>query len=468
MDRDSTTFTVGSRELDELVGKIKPRTMLLVVGHPGAGKTSFASQVCYANTLKGKKCLYVTFYEDKEKLFHHMERLGIKLSEAESKGLLEYLKLPVASTDEILKIIADKLAKTPYDVVVIDSVNAAIELIENTSAQRAVLLNFFYQLVNAINGLLVVVAEIPIGKETVELGSIEFVADIVIYLKHRITRGLVTRMMEMRKIRGAPLTVAEIPFSIVENQGLKVYMPPRPERAVGAGIPLKTTLRFTKSTIGRVRRGDVVYVVYPSKARIPIVILPFVDLLVSNDLRGMFISYRFSVDESKEAFVNALTKYAGLSLEDAAHIVDRHLYLESLNPVSATVSHLHALTVERLGALNPDVVIFHGVEVFSVLGSPEEYWTSLINELFWLKNNGKLVVRFSSKPFPRWYHMNVSLSDIILEVKYKYINGKLVPLIYSWGRGRDPIMFELDDTIITELKEDAKTLLTAFQSSRPG
>ncbi|MEM0246651.1 MAG: ATPase domain-containing protein [Desulfurococcaceae archaeon] len=468
MDHNLTTFTAGSRELDEIIGEIKPRTMLLVVGHPGAGKTSFASQVCYANTLKGKKCLYMTFYEDKEKLFRHMERLGIKLFEAESKGLFEYLKLPVASTDEILKIIADKLSKTPYDVVVVDSVNAAIELIENTRAQRAVLLNFFYQLVNAINGLLVVIAEIPLGKEAVELGAIEFIADIVIYLKHRITRGLITRMMELRKIRGAPLMVAEIPFSIVESQGFKVYMPPRPQRVIGGGELLRTTLRFTKSTIGYVRRGDVVYVVYPPKARVPVVLLPFVDLLISNNIRGVFISYRFSTDESREAFINALTKFTGLSREDSSRVVDRYLHLESLNPTSATITHLHAIMVELLEALNVDVVMFHGVEIFSVLGAPEEYWTSLINELYWLKNKGKLVVRFSSKPSHHWYRTNVSLSDVIFELNYKHVDGKLIPLIYSWGRGRDPVMFELSDAVIAELKEDFKKLLAILQPSKPG
>ncbi|MEM4469863.1 MAG: ATPase domain-containing protein, partial [Desulfurococcaceae archaeon] len=201
-------FTTGMRELDELIGGIRGPYMLLIVGHPGAGKSTLASQICYVNALKGHKCLYMSFYESKEKLFRNVAKLGINLVEAENKGLLVHVKLPVAATQEVLDTISRLVTKDSYRVVVVDSINPLMDFLKRKE-QRAILLNFFYNLVDAISGLLVVVSEVPLGKEALSLGSIEFVADAIVYLKHRVSRGLVTRILEIRKVRGAPLTVVE-------------------------------------------------------------------------------------------------------------------------------------------------------------------------------------------------------------------------------------------------------------------
>ncbi|MCS7111581.1 MAG: ATPase domain-containing protein [Ignisphaera sp.] len=457
-------LTTGSRELDALLGGLKPGSMLLIVGHPGAGKTILASKICYANTLLGRKCLYITFYEDRDKLFSNMDKLGIRLGEAESKGLLEFVRLPTTSAEDVMNAITKIVAKGGHRIVVIDSVNAALELYERKEAQRALLLNFFYQLAQVVSGLLIAVAEIPLGKEVLELGAIEFVADAIIYLKHRSLRGLLSRSLELRKVRGAPVSVTELPFSIIEGEGLKVYVPPRPERGLGGGDLLNSTLEITRLVLEPVRRGDIVYVSYPSIARPPVVAIPFIDILATNNLKGLFISYRHSRDENLEAHIAALTRYAGLSRESAGRIVKRYLYIESLNPASLSVTHLHVVAVELIEKLNPDVVMFHGIELFNAIADPQEYWSTLINELFWLKNRGKLVVRFGSRVDPHWHRMNATLSEKIINLHYRHRDGVLTPILYSWGRGREPTVIEISEEVLARVREDANKLLSRLIS----
>ncbi len=452
-------FTTGSNELDSLVGGFRPGNMILIVGHPGAGKTTLASKICYSNTLANKRCLYLTFYEDKDKLFYNMVRLGIRLDEAESRGLFKYIRLPVSSAEEIMDALTNIIAKNRYDVVVIDSINVALELYERKEGQRALLLNFFYQIAQLINGLLVAVAEIPFEKESLELGSIEFIADAVLYLKHRNVHGLLSRILEVRKLRGVPLSIAELPFSIVEGEGIKIYLHPRLERVLREGGLIRGTLEFTRQLLEPVRKGDVVYVSYPPTARTPIVAIPFIDLLVTNNFKGFFLSYRYSKDEILEAHIAALTRYTDLAREDAVKLLNGYLHIESLNPTNYSIPHLHAITIEFIEKINPDLVMFHGVEIFRCIADPQKYWTTLINEMLWLKNIGKLVVRFGSRVDPYWHKMNASLSEKIIDLRYRYEKGRVIPIIYSWGRGREPSIIEVNEEILAKLREEIRKLL---------
>jgi circadian clock protein KaiC len=80
-------FTTGIPGLDVLLGEIAAPYTLLIAGHPGAGKTTVATTICYANALRGRKCLYMSFYEDREKYYRFMKHLGIDLEAVEAKGL---------------------------------------------------------------------------------------------------------------------------------------------------------------------------------------------------------------------------------------------------------------------------------------------------------------------------------------------------------------------------------------------
>ncbi|MEM2005355.1 MAG: ATPase domain-containing protein [Zestosphaera sp.] len=458
------SLTTGSGELDALIGGLLPRSMVLVVGHPGAGKTTLASQICYANTLRGKKCLYVTFYEDKDKLFRNMNRLGINLSEAESEGLFSYVKLPTISVDEMLKVMTELLTRGSYDVVVIDSINPTLELSEPKEARRAVLLNFFYQLANIINGLLIVSAEIPLGRESLNLGSVEFVADAIIYLKHRVTYGSLSRVLEIRKIRGAPLSIVEFPFSIVEGKGLKIYIPPRLERVIaGKGETFKTTLSAIPELVGPINRGDLVFISNPPHGRTPLVIIPVVDLAVTNDARVLHISYRYSPDEVRDTYARVFESYFGVERDYTLKALDKHFYIDSMNPASYSLSHMRALTRELIERLDPDIVVYHGVDALKgVIREQEEYWAMLMNELVWLKNMGKLVIRYASRVDPYWTRMNEALSDIVVRAYYRREGVHLKPVFYIWRRGMNPTIFDYterdSEKATLELKELAKMI----------
>ncbi|MEM4661990.1 MAG: ATPase domain-containing protein [Desulfurococcaceae archaeon] len=450
-------FTTGNRELDGLLGGIPSRYMLLVVGHPGSGKTTLASQICYANTRKGYKCLYVTFYEEKDKLYRHMNMLGIRLAEAERNGLLTYAKLPVAGTDEILNALTGLISRDSYKVVVIDSVNPVLELIERKRAQRAVLLNFFYQLTGIIDGLLVIVAEVPLGREAVDLGAVEFVADAIFYLKHRIERGLVSRLLEIRKVREARITVVELPFTIGEAKGVKVFVPPRPERPLTTLRERLKALRISEKLTGYLYRGDIVTHSSPPHIHSPLIYIPIVDIAVENDMKVLIITFRYSRDEYMDLVLGTMVNGFGLSEGVARCILENYFHVEAVNPSSYSLSQLFTYIVELIERHDPGVVVFHVLEVlWAQTHNKDEFWNVLTNLFTWLKNGGKLTVHLTTRVSPYWIRMNEVLSDVTIRFYCKPRRGGFKQVMIVWRRGKAPTRVDLDEgELVEEMKRSA-------------
>ncbi len=454
-------YTTGSPELDDLIGPILPNSMLLIVGHPGSGKTSLASQICYANMRLGKKCLYVTFYEDKGKLYRNMSRIGVDFQSAEEKGFFKFVKLPVVSIESFLKEFASLLEREDFDVVVLDSVNPVLELIERREEHRAILLNFLYQLTSSIIGLLVVLAEVEAGNENVETGSIDFVADAVIYLKHRVEHGLLSRIMELRKIRGLPLQTVEIPFVIIEGKGIRVFKPPKPgEICPGPVKKLSTTVREFLEAVSSLKTGDILLVSYPSWGRTPLTLLPLIDLAVTNDSKILFITFLYSPDVIEELLTGIMQNYLNFEAGLAKEVLKKYLHIASFNPSAYSPSHLMMLLADLIENVNPEIVVFHGGEVLTATYKGfKDFWINYRNLMVWLKNKDKIVVNYFARTDPLWNKTLEAVSDLVVRVYFKREDdGGLHLEFLIWRQGSHPRVLSFKNEEIGKLVSYSRDL----------
>ncbi|MEM2025866.1 MAG: ATPase domain-containing protein [Desulfurococcaceae archaeon] len=395
----STSFITGISGLDELLGDIPSKSMLLIVGHPGSGKTTLASKICYSNALRGHKCLFITFYEDKEKLYRNMGKLGINLQEAESKQLLTYVKLPVASPEEIMNTISNLVVKSSYSIVVIDSVNPILELIEALETKKAVLLNFFYHLDKIVNGLLVVVAEIQMNKEVQDLGGAEFVSDIVLALRLKKHEGLISRSLEIRKARGSPILLAEIPFTIMQSRGIDLHVPPTPVRPLVTLSKELRGLELWKHLIGSIYSGDVITNSAPPYARNVDIFIPIIALALFNDLKIMVFSFKWSPHEFKMMIpYRVLAEYTSLKREEIRWVVQNYFFFESINPSRYPLEELISHIRGAIEKYNPGIIVINKAEnIWIRTKDKTKYWNNISALYVWLKNNGKLVIHLTTR-----------------------------------------------------------------------
>jgi len=442
-------FRFGAEGLDKLLrGVLTSGTLVVIAGHPGSGKTSLASTMCYSNALEGHKCLYVSLQESKDKLFSNMRRLGLDLHGIEKKGLLHFVKFPlVADPETVLDVtqeMGDLVAKTKPKVLVLDTITPLLKAVNSNVKARAILQNFFAELPKIMNGIVVLLAEVPVTEEKIEAGDMEFVADVILVLRHKIERDLLIRDLEVRKARGAPVVLARVPFTIIEGKGINVYAPvvleeiPTP-RTVELAVPCRSLGKY----LGYFQKGQIIYITYPPDARPVPVYLHFTSLAAVNNLRCLIVSYKSSSQELRGLMVKSLED-TGIKREVATELIDKHFIIKGINPVSMGSSQLGLWEIDLIKKVAPDAVIFHGVDIVANVEDPVQYRVGLLNQLLHLKNLGLLTVRMGSYG-DRYYNWHALLADIVFKLRIYEEGNTLKYSLYLWKRGKLPVVLGLEE-----------------------
>jgi len=464
-------FSIGVDGLDRLLGDaLTPGVSIVIAGHPGSGKTTLASTICYTNALRGHKCLYVSFQESKQKLVRNMRRLGIDFNLIESKKLFHFVKYPLVvdadAMQEIIEGITSLVVNVKPRVLVIDSITPLLKAIGSNIKARSVLQNFFAELPGMIEGIVVLITEIPMSEERIEIGDIEFVADIIIILRHRVERDLLIRDLEIRKVRGAAITLARMPFTIVEGKGIVAYAPVVLEEIPP---PKHRKLEFHCSVLRKyleyVKKGQIIYMTYPSDARPVPIYVHFLGFAYLNNLKVLLISYKSSPQELKELMLSAMREL-GVNEDLAMRLINKHFIIKGINPASLGTGQLGLWEIRIIEELKPDAVVFHGVDVVANIEDPITWRVGLLNQMLHLKSLGILIVRMGS--YDDRYLWHTSLADLVFKLYLTKEKGELKYNLYMWKRGKSPVILNQEELIKCreEVAEIIKKSSLAGVSSR--
>ncbi len=219
---------LGIDDLDRKIGRLPCKSLIAILGHPGAGKTTFAAQLVFRNAIElGRKSLYITLYEDRETLIDNIRNtLEIDLGKLERDGYLRVVSPSLTDVtdplDYVTALIAEDINNFNPSIVVIDSLTPLLEYSESRARARAFIHSVLYQIAHKRSKLVVVVIDLPWGREYSDLGGIEFIADALFILKTRVEHRKLTRWMEIRKFRGRIAPLLELPFTIVPKSGIQI------------------------------------------------------------------------------------------------------------------------------------------------------------------------------------------------------------------------------------------------------
>jgi len=198
-------LSTGSAAFDRILGGGLPaRSLTVVAGEPGSGKTLFALQMLFHLALQGKKCLYLTtLSEPSLKLIHYMQQFSF-FDEGVIGKQLVFIDLGQVlrgrDADAALTAITERVEKEEPVAVVIDSFKAMRDILGDAPAVRT----FVYDLAVQMAGW--GAATLVVGEYTEQemADYAEFaIADGILRFGTRRDELTAVRMVEVAKLRGA-------------------------------------------------------------------------------------------------------------------------------------------------------------------------------------------------------------------------------------------------------------------------
>jgi len=197
----------GIPKFDELIeGGFHNNSMILLVGYPGAGKTTFSAQFLYNGaTRHSARGVYVCFAETKETFLRNMLRFGWDFERLEKEGRIAILDLSVtreAGLQKNLDTIMETMTSINASRLVIDSFSA-ISMGLKEPIDIRVMIHLLYRFLKKANCVSILILDQPWGSPALGEGISEFLADGILHLETYFDENEVfRRRLRILKMRG--------------------------------------------------------------------------------------------------------------------------------------------------------------------------------------------------------------------------------------------------------------------------
>ncbi|MFC1733000.1 RAD55 family ATPase [candidate division KSB1 bacterium] len=206
-------------------GGLKERSINLVLGGTGTGKTLFAIQYLVNGIKKnGETAIYITFEERKEKLYSDMKSVGIDLAEYEKKCKFVFLQYNPEQVKKVLieggGTIESLISKSKAKRLVIDSITSFSLLYKDELTRKEAALSLF-ELINDWGCTAVLTALQTIGDHEIFSTTLEFEVDSLIVLSNPKKKGVRRRACEILKMRGTKHPLKTMEMNIT-NKGVSL------------------------------------------------------------------------------------------------------------------------------------------------------------------------------------------------------------------------------------------------------
>jgi circadian clock protein KaiC len=354
----SDKISSGVAGFDEITGGGLPRGRVSVVlGGPGCGKTIFALQGLVTGAKAGEPGLFVTFEESPAQILKDMKHFSWGLTGLQGEGV-EFLDAQLSQTIiqggafdllGLLAIIGAKAARLGCKRVVFDGLDVLLGHLGDAGLIRREMLRLREWVYDRDLTAIVTAKADELGNPASDYAFLQFIADCVVSLQHRVADCAAIRMIRVAKYRGGVHSANELPFTITETgielaagTSAELCHPASSERITSGVERLDSMLR------GGYYRGSAVLISGAPGTSKTSLVAAFVAAACERHEQTVYVSF-------DEAPAQIIRNVASIGIRLAPHVESGVLAMSSLraradNP-EAHVARIRAL-IERHRARN--------------------------------------------------------------------------------------------------------------------
>ncbi len=224
---DKERINTGVRNLDALLnGGLPLRSISVIGGHPGAGKTTLIQQICFHNANPKCKVLYFqTLSEPTAKTLQYLKQFSFFDKKKLDNGSVEFVDLGGIMRSKGLEQasakIMEHMKRVRPTIVVIDS----FKVFNDLSNNREELRKFSYEI--AINLMAWECTGFLLGEfsaEELQQSPLSSIVDGIILMTAQETSGEQQRLIQILKMRGTDHARDSFPL-VLNESGVEIYSP---------------------------------------------------------------------------------------------------------------------------------------------------------------------------------------------------------------------------------------------------
>jgi circadian clock protein KaiC len=446
----------GIEGFDQIAAGGLPRGgVTMVLGDAGAGKTTFAAQVLARGALDHDEGgLIVAFEESAEKIIENTSSFpwGSALTKGGRVEVVDASMLQVVEQGGefdlvgFLAMLGAKAKANGVSRIVFDGLDVLLAYLRDTTLVRREIFRLREWVHRSgLSAIVTAKADADDARPTSDLDFLQFMADCVVRLHHRVSAGTALRFIRVSKYRGADHSANEFPVTIT-GSGIEIAAGSVSELAYPASTERISTgvERLDSMLSGGYYRGSSVLVTgAPGTAKTSLS-AAFARAAAERGERTLFISF----DESPDQIVRNVASI-GIQLRphvEAGTVILRSLRARAESP-EAQVTRMRALLRE----LEPQNLVVDPLSALQHRGCEDDAEAAALRVIDFAKSAGITILSTSllgnSLPMSEQSPMNVStIADTWMHLSYMSQGGernRALTIVKSRGTGHSNQVREL-------------------------
>ncbi len=378
--------------LDEVLEGGLPRgRTTLASGGPGSGKTVLGLQFLYAGAMAGEPGVFVALEERAEAVRQNALSMGLDFAALEKAGKVAIVEARLFGEEVIsgdfdiqglLGIVGGHIKKINAKRVVIDALDVLLRVFADPRRERSELYRLHEWLIDrGLTNVLTAKAHRE-GETSGQYEFLDFMADCVIRLDHRVVGQVATRRLRVIKYRGSGFGTNEYPY-VIGDHGIILFPLTKAELAhQPLGPKVSTGLAGLDTMLeGGYRSTSCILITGASGTGKTTLASTFVQAACRRGEKVLYLSF----EESREAMIIAMLS-AGIDLRPPLR-AGKLLVQTGLPEAMGSDDHL-IRALDAINTFKPDHVTLDALSACVRMGSEQAAFDYLMRLVSILKERG--------------------------------------------------------------------------------